>query len=608
MSIDRHRKFQRGRRSTPSSPALIPVSSASLSSGIPPPLTVRRRSSSRGGRYRRRRSSSSVRSIHFEPISSSSASLVVDENALDSDLNFVKATLDNTLPADYFKEDLLSVAKSLGISKWRKLKSSKDTLARIHLVRLSGALTNCIYKVSYKNYYPLLLRIYGANVDELIDRENELRTLARLSSQNIGPKLLGCFTNGRFEEFLNNSITLTKDQIRDGKVSRMIARRMKQLHYGVPLSPDEVSQGPQVWTTITKWVKVVDRIMNDAKDPSIQKQFLIVDWPTFKELIFKYHDWLYERYGGESNVDSSIKFCHNDTQYGNLLFYNKYDRLPMEEDEGEGEESEMDVTAESDIPPIGGFTPIDSDLVTKTAAMSITSSSSATLPLVVDLNFEHDKSLVVIDFEYSGPNVPAYDITNHFCEWMYDYHDVNYSYRTNEAKYPSREERVNFLNSYVNFVPGSATPHGYFNATTRSSSVVNLREIDLPPRVVRLFNETILWRASSAILWALWGIINKGTIEDAPLKKTSTYTETGPKGETYNITVESHDSSPEPNSSDEDMLDQNTDDKFDHIKYVLGKAGVVIGDLIQFGLVKSSDVDDDMRSKVKYLDGEFLHQ
>lgn len=581
-TIESHRSFQRGRKSAPSSPAIIPAS---------PSLAARRRSVSRS-RFRRRRSSSSVRSIHFEsPLlsTSSASSVILDENALDLDVNSIRVCLDNTLPVDYFKQDLLSIARALQIPKWRKIPTNDESMSHLHLVRLSGALTNCIYKVTYKNYYPLLLRIYGANVGDLIDRNNELATLARLSRQNIGPKLLGCFGNGRFEEFLNNSITLTKDQIRDRKVSRMIARRMKQLHLGVPLSPEEVTTGSKAWRLIDKWIKIVDKFAADASEAE-QSKILILNWSEFKALIFKYRDWLFNKYGGVTKLNGHLKFCHNDTQYGNLLFYNKYDRLPMDEDEP------------GELPPPA----INQNLTEEVSKLSLDN----TVPLVTDLNIQHDKSLVVIDFEYSGPNIPAYDITNHFFEWMYDYADPEFSYRANVSQYPTRQERINFLNSYVNYVPGSATPVGYLNrssssvALAKSASVVNLKEQDLPKKVVSLYNETILWRSSCAIFWALWGIISNGTMHNSSTNSTGQYSEVGPQGQTYNITVEDE---ADNSSSDDDKMTENTDDKFDHLKYTLGKAGVIMGDMIQFGLLSKKDVPEDMKRSVKYLDTELLH-
>lgn len=534
----------------------------------------------------------------------------VDSNFL-GDL-ILNVNLDNSLPLDYFKQDILSLVKSLRIPKWRKI--DKVNYKLIHLNRISGAMTNCVYKLTYSNYYPLLLRIYGDS-ENIIDRDSELLTLIRLSRKNIGPKLLGCFNNGRFEEFLNNSVTLNKHQIRDQKISRMIARRMKEFHHGVELTQSEINAGPKAWLIIHKWIDVIDKIIAKEK-PSIkdQKDVFFVTWDNYKKLVLKYENWLYKIYGDSDNLKKSLKFCHNDTQYGNLLFYSKSDALSMvDEDETLIDDSEISNLSLNNPDPLS---------VRSTSATNINSK----LPLITDSNFQFDTRLTVIDFEYAGQNLPAYDITNHFSEWMYDYHDPLYSYRTNESKYPSVEERINFLNQYVNYIPGSTTPH--FNPivtnnnqrpTLKSShSVVSIKLAELPSKVVNLYNETIYWRSASSILWSLWAIISRGRISSSPKSPIPTSNqpifENGPNGETYKITTiansptstSSSDSSQSDSDSDEEFLKPTLDDEFNHLKYTQGKNGIFIGDLIQFEIITLNEIDKDLHKNIKYLDTNLL--
>ncbi|ODV88014.1 hypothetical protein CANARDRAFT_26179 [[Candida] arabinofermentans NRRL YB-2248] len=565
-------------------------------------VNARRRSTSR--KHRRRRSSSS-HSVH--------APLGVDLNNYDSagtedvfelELNEIKASLDNTLPLDYFKQDIISVLQNLRIPKWRKIQISESSLQQLELKRISGALTNSVYKVTYKNYYPLLLRLYGANVENIIDRESELITLLKLSQKNIGPKLLGCFTNGRFEEFLNNSITLNKNQIREPKVSRMIARRMKELHNGIPLAQTEKLQGSKAWLLIEKWVKLVDEIV-EGSTLEEQKKVFLTDWESFKKLIFSYQEWLYHEYGGKINVDEKLKFCHNDTQYGNLLFYNKADQRPIN-DEDEDEDSAL------------GSSSSEMNLVNKTAALSLNSSTTS-LPLVQDLNYKDDKKLVVIDFEYAGPNLPAYDITNHFSEWMSNYHHPTMTHLINYKLYPTKEERLNLLNTYVNYVPGSHTPRmlpRVGSSTTvitelsltnaRTASVVTLMDSDLPEKVVRLYNECIYWRACNSIFWGLWGVITRGSIKTgvAP-SEMKDIIEVGPNGETYRV-ISTNDDEVDMEDDDDEINEDVDDDSFDYLGYSEQKNMLVIGDLIQLGLLIKENVDEEILKKAIYLDTELL--
>lgn len=53
-----------------------------------------------------------------------------------------------------------------------------------------------------------------------------------------------------------------------------------------------------------------------------------------------------------------------------------------------------------------------------------------------------------LDFEYSGPADPAYDIANHFNEWMYPY-TGNDQHQFKLILYPSLEQRREFCSAYL---------------------------------------------------------------------------------------------------------------------------------------------------------------
>src|SRR5690606_30217857 len=91
-----------------------------------------------------------------------------------------------------------------------------------------------------------------------IDRESELSVLRRLAKKKIGPRLLGTFTNGRFEEYFNAS-PLNPREMREPDTSRQIAKRMRELHDGVELLEEERWGGPNVWRNWDKWVASVGR-------------------------------------------------------------------------------------------------------------------------------------------------------------------------------------------------------------------------------------------------------------------------------------------------------------------------------------------------------------
>lgn len=242
-----------------------------------------------------------------------------------------------------FKSEILRLAHTLRLKGWRRIPLESGD--NIDVERLSGALTNAVYVVSPPKDLPLpsstsgsgvvskrrplklLLRIYGPQVEHLIDRETELGILRRLARKKIGPRLLGTFRNGRFEEFFD-STTLTSADLRVPETSKQIAKRMRELHDGIELLEQERQDGPFVWRNWDKWVErcelvikyLDDQILSGKVGPARSKseawkaRGLIcgVEWPVFRGVIEKYRQFLMEHYGGAAEVRKQLVFAHND--------------------------------------------------------------------------------------------------------------------------------------------------------------------------------------------------------------------------------------------------------------------------------------------------------
>lgn len=483
------------------------------------------------------------------------------------DIPAVQATLDNSLPLDYFKQDILSVVHQLRVSKWHRLPlhAAQDIVIK----RMCGALTNAIYKVdpppiavlknldlANYNFPVLLLRVYGPNVDSIIDRDYELKVLVRLSLQNIGPRLFGCFTNGRIEQFLDNAVTLTKQDIMNKKTSARIARRMKELHTGIKLLKWERERGPSVFKNIEKWLPVVKTIIQNP-DLGFEEEEIIRTSLTLLESKFEeYKNWVYGKY---KDLNHALVFCHNDTQYGNLLFTSP--NLPTS-------------------PAIE--TPPSSQHSLKTNFSNLSLENLNTIKPSKQEK-KQDQSLVVIDFEYSGANLPAYDIANHFCEWMHNYNHPTESYAITETDFPTMDEQFNLLYSYV---------------------ICNNSETDvarLEHQAKLLYNDCIAWRPAVSIFWALWAILQNG---EKKQETEEVIIEQGPNGEKYKIVQDDLDE----NVNDESVVVEDsgeTDvDSFDYLKYARDKLSVFWGDLIQLGLVEKSEI----HKSVKTLPAKFFEE
>lgn len=353
----------------------------------------------------------------------------------------IDALLDDNLPEEYFKTDTLGLIHKLRISGWSSVQG--DMAEHIEISKVSGALTNNVYRVSAPPYVKdkikresdgrhhkvpptLLLRVYGLQADSLIDRAKELHIMEVLTSHNIGPKMLGTFTNGRFEQFLNAK-PLTKEDLRNKETSIQIAKRMRDLHDHIPIPSEERKQGPLVFLNLNKWSKMFSKRLTEMGDKND-----ICSPEVFIRDVHKYMDFIKKKY---KHVNKDLVFCHNDTQYGNIL------RVE---------------------PPKGS-------------------------PLLQPQN-EH-RRLVVIDFEYSGPNTRAYDIANHFCEWMSNYDDPVRPHHIWRSQYPTREEQLVFLNSYVE--------HG----------AAVLDEVIIEKSVNELLLQIVDWLPAVSAFWAMWGVI-----------------------------------------------------------------------------------------------------
>ena len=234
-----------------------------------------------------------------------------------------------------FKNEIIRLAHTLRLQGWRRV--PLDNGESISVERLSGALTNAVYVVSppdksvllegKKQPTKVLLRIYGPQVEHLIDREIELSVLKRLARKKIGPRLLGTFLNGRFEQYFN-STTLTPANLREPETSKQIAKRMRELHDGIELLDEEKYQGPAVWKNWDKWlvqaektVMYLDQEVKCAPKDPIRgpgdawraRGFVCgAEWHVFKSTVEKYRKVLLDYYGDVSKLRERLVFAHND--------------------------------------------------------------------------------------------------------------------------------------------------------------------------------------------------------------------------------------------------------------------------------------------------------
>ncbi|KAM0713488.1 hypothetical protein Q7P37_010450 [Cladosporium fusiforme] len=529
-----------------------------------------------------------------------------------------------------FKFEIVRLTHTLRLKGWRRVPMELSN--QITVERLSGALTNAVYVVTPPDELPerpvskegktsappahkppppkLLLRIYGPQVEHLIDRDSELQILKRLARKRIGPRMLGTFANGRFEEYFH-AMPLTPEELRNADTSRHIAKRMRELHEGIELTDKERNDGPFVWLNWDKWVQRVEQLVTwlDSEVKSVppgtkpsgdeawkRRGFICgMEWPHFRNAVDKYRKWLEDQHGGADKICEELVFAHNDTQYGNIL--------------------RMVPTGES--------------------------------PLLMPANSH--KQLVVIDFEYSNANLPGLEFANHFTEWCYNYHDEKKPYGINTSWYPTPEEQDRFVRAYVRHRPqfNVSTPKlrpssppaddaGPRRTTSSISSFMldarNPSQQSLPlnapasattttdesaakasedAEVQRLLHQTRLWRLANTAQWVAWGIVQAKVpgmpvFTPTPVATPAVADDPSSSSPDANSNAEtSHELAKTPTiesaADEEEDDDGQPHEEFDYLGYAQHRALFFWGDLLLLGLVREEDVPEELRAKVKMV-------
>ena len=98
----------------------------------------------------------------------------------------------------------------------------------------------------------------------------------------------------------------------------------------------------------------------------------------------------------------------------------------------------------------------------------------------------HIERILIIDYEYSALTSPAYDIANHFCEYMADYSSTNETPHILDAsKYPTIDNQRTFLDAYLNY----------------GGQILMHYSID------NLLDEIYYYTLCSHLLWGYWSIV-----------------------------------------------------------------------------------------------------
>lgn len=487
-------------------------------------------------------------------------------------------------------------------------------------------------------------------MDNLIDRESELQILTRLRRKNIGPRLLGCFSNGRFEEFFHAE-TLNPHDLRDPAISVQIAKRMRELHEGIDLLPLERADGPFVWQNIFKWLKQCQQIVTWLDTQTQEHHGEGLDrppfvcgttWSVFLTTLNKYHDWLFNQYGGTEKVKQGMVFAHNDVS-----------RLSEQ------------VCAQllTRIDTIWKYSPHDArgriaSLNPSKPAQTVTSHRFR----VCQRQYARAgicQSLCALCFHVSG----KLSTNKSQSEWCYNYHDEKASFACNTKLYPNLEEQRRFLHAYITHKPkfssssstaGSAsgqpsTPGTPSLAPTTSSlstslisnfmldsrnpqsshanpdNLVEEVEREIENEITRLQHESRIWRLANSAQWVMWGVLRAKIphIPDFDDPTQSAAVAAGPHASQSTLNLAkmaspiSEEDGSDPLDEEEKKLVEHLKDRrpdpleegeeedteeFDYLAYTWERAMFFWGDAVGLALVQKEDLPEEVQKNLKLVD------
>ncbi|KAL4431584.1 hypothetical protein ABPG77_001426 [Micractinium sp. CCAP 211/92] len=279
--------------------------------------------------------------------------------------------------------------------------------------QVSGAMTNLVYRCTTpgptSENASVIVRVFGSG-GKLFSQKDERNIFLLASQLGVGPRCLVEFANGRVEEFLPGE-NLSSASMRRADVSAAIAAAMAAFHVRMlarlPVaqhasSGDGGAAGaagalrPAIYDRIRRWHAAAAELCS-AELAQVGLTNVPVELAQLEaHLAARFPLW--------------VGFCHNDTQYGNMLLFG----------------SSSSSSSNGHIAEVG-------------AAMNgPAAAASPTASIEVKL----------IDYEYSTLNDVAFDVANHFCEWAYNYHSDE-AHVFHESWLPSEDQQLQFCRAYI---------------------------------------------------------------------------------------------------------------------------------------------------------------
>ncbi|VDK51620.1 unnamed protein product [Anisakis simplex] len=340
---------------------------------------------------------------------------------------------------------------------------NKITPGRVRLKAITGGMSNLLFLVEMPDdIEPVSTEPRSAllRVHCILDMEhllNEAVVFTLLSERALGPKLLGVFPGGRFEQYIP-SRPLRREELSLPSISKRIACLLARVHaLDVPIAKKsmfvEVAEG---W--LSKLRMVESKVAHKMRLNTVKVDLMKCPTEVTCELLT---DELEVMRACLNNCDSPVVFCHNDLQEGNILLHNEF-RI-----DGNG-----------------------------------------------NLNCEREKEpLVLIDFEYANYNYRGFDFANHICERICDYSDKKPPYYSiKQFRLPDQNEQRIFFNAYLDELHQMVNNA---NPAQQSAYFLSEKSKTREEAIEQLMTETRRFIAVSHLFWSIWSFMQA---EESPIE------------------------------------------------------------------------------------------
>ena len=189
------------------------------------------------------------------------------------------------------------------LSRVPELSTDLESPSSLKIRRLTGGLTNVLFKVTLPLGIVCNIRLFGLNSHEVIDREAEKTIMMSLSKSNLGPPLYATFENGCIYGFVAGFVP-TRQALIEGRYDALVAKELGRWHGSQTLANVDADQQLKIWEILQEWVQKVEKIMPSAEE---------FDFSLAVSLLSSLRERIYH------NDEHSIGFCHNDLLPGNLI-------------------------------------------------------------------------------------------------------------------------------------------------------------------------------------------------------------------------------------------------------------------------------------------------